>query len=196
MRVIWNFIKGIIISVWALAAIVTTICLISYNDYSVSEVGDYSIFVVDNDRLEPIFKKNDIVIIKKASENKYKEGMETFFYVDNPYDEIFVNYGKIDKIVEANHAEDSYYFGDDIVSYGKLIGPANGAIVYHKAGIVLSILESRWGFMFFVILPTLFALVYEIFSIVEEAKEEAREIRKEERLEELKLKKEESKNEE
>ena len=52
-----------------------------------------------------------------------------------------------------------------------MIGPANGAIVYHKWGLVLSIFESRWGFMFLVIFPTLFAIVYEIYSIIEEAKE-------------------------
>ena len=62
MKKIWNFIKGIIISVWVLIAIVATICLISYNDYSVSEIGNNSIFVIDNERLEPTFKENDLVI--------------------------------------------------------------------------------------------------------------------------------------
>jgi hypothetical protein len=43
-------------------------------------------------------------------------------------------------------------------------------MVLHGFGLVLSIFESRWGFMFLVIFPTLFALVYEIYSVVEEAK--------------------------
>ena len=179
MKKIVNFFKGIIISVWLLIAIVTTICLISYNDYSVSEVGDYSIFVVDNERLEPDFLEDDIVIVKKTSENKYKEGDLAFFYLDNPADEVFINYGKITKIESVDHAEDSYYFGSEVVTHSKMIGLANGSIVYHKWGKLLSIFESRWGFMFLVILPTLFALVYEIYAIIEEAKEAKRELENE-----------------
>ena len=170
MKKVLNFIKGIIISVWVLIAIITTICLISYNDYSVSEIGDNSIFIVDNERLEPDFLKNDLVIVKKVAENKYHVGDPVFFYITNPADAVFINYGRITKIVEADHAEDAYYFDDDVVSYSDMIGPANGSIVYHKWGLVLSIFESRWGFMFLVIFPTIFAIVYEIYSIIEEAK--------------------------
>ncbi len=170
MKVIGKIIKGVLIGVWVVVAIVTTILLLSYNRYSVSEIGGYSIFVIDNERLEPDYLKHDLVITKKVIEDKYSVGDFAFFYIDNPEDAVFINYGQINKIVEANHAEDSYYFGDDSVAYGKLIGPANGSIVYHKVGLILSILESKWGFMFFIIFPTIFAVVYEIYSIVEEVK--------------------------
>ena len=170
MKKIWSFIKGLLISVWVLVAIVTTICLISYNDYSVSEIGNYSIFIIDSDRLEPTFKEHDLVIIKKVSEGNYKKGDFAFFYLENPADEVFINYGEITDITEEDHAEDSYYFGKDVVAHSKMIGLANGAIVYHFWGLVLSIFESRWGFMFLVIFPTIFAIVYEIYSIIEEAK--------------------------
>ena len=181
MKILLNFLKGIVISVWALVAIITTVCLISFNDYSVSEIGDYSIFIIDSERLEPTFLEDDLVIVKKVAENKYNVNDYAFFYLENPSDEVFINYGQITKIEAADHAEDSYYFGKDIVSHGKMIGPANGAIVYHNLGKVLEIFESRWGFMFLVILPTLFALVYEVFSIVEEAKEVKKEVEKDEK---------------
>ncbi len=181
MKTIFNIIKGIIISVWALVAIVTTICLISFNDYSVSEIGDYSVFVIDNERLEPEFEEDDIVIVKRVAESSYKKGDFAFFYLDNPSDKVFINYGQITRAEVADHAEDSYYFGKDVVPYSKMIGKANETIVYHKWGKVLTIFESRWGFMFLVILPTLFALVYEIFSIVEEAKEAKKEVEKDEK---------------
>ena len=170
MRIIVNFFKNILISVWVLVAIVATVCLISYNQYSVSEIAGNSIFVVDNERLEPDFKENDLVIIKKVAENKYNTGDRAFFYLSNPADSVFINYGNITKIVAAEHAEDTFYFGNDMVSYSDMIGLGHGAIVYHNWGLVLSIFESRWGFMFLVIFPTIFAIVYEIYSIIEEAK--------------------------
>ena len=176
MKKIVNIFKDILISVWVLAAIIATICLISYNDYSVSEIGNYSIIIVDSDRLEPDFRENDLVITKKVSENKYNVGDKVFFYISNPSDYVFINYGEITDKNEAEYAEDSYYFGESVVvPYSKMIGHANGSIVYHHWGLVLSIFESRWGFMFLVIFPTIFAIVYEIYSIVEEAKREKNE---------------------
>ena len=171
MSKVWSIVKGIIISVWLLFAIISTVCLISFNEFSVSEIGNHSIFIIDNDRLEPTFKENDLVIAKKVSQNKYKEGDYAFFQLENPADEVFINYGKITKVQTADHAEASYYFGDkDIVAHSKMIGLANQAKVYHGWGLVLSIFESRWGFMFLVIFPTIFAIVYEIYSIIEEAR--------------------------
>ena len=185
MKRILDFIKGTIITVWVFVAIVTTVYLIFYNDYSVSQIGDYSIFIMDSDRLEPEFKKNDIVIVKKASESSYQEGDFAFFYIDNAKDQVYVNYGEITKIVVNNHAEDAYHFGsDDAVSYSSLMGPVNGTIIYHGVGAILKVFASRIGFLFLIILPTLFALVYEIFSIVEEAKAEAKAEAKSEREQE------------
>ncbi len=170
MKVLLKAIKGILIGAWVVLALITTLLLLSYNKYHVSEIGSRSIFVVDSDRLEPDYNKNDMVVVQKVSENKYKVGDMAFFYLDNPEDSIFINYGKITKIDVVDHAEDSFYFGNDSVSYGRLMGPASEAKVYHGWGLLLSILESKWGFMFFIIFPTIFAVVYEIYSIVEEVK--------------------------
>ena len=83
---------------------------------------------------------------------------------------VFINHGQITEIQRAEHAEDGFYFGEDSVSYSRLLGPEEGIKVYHGWGLVLSILESRWGFMFFIIFPTIFAVVYEVYSIIEEIK--------------------------
>ena len=175
MTKVLSVLQGIIISVWLLFAIISTICLISFNEFSVSEIGNYSVFIIDSDRLEPTFKENDLVIAKKVSQNKYKEGDYAFFYLENPADAIFINYGQITGIESAEHAESSYYFGNDVVAHSKMIGLANEARIYHGWGLVLSIFESRWGFMFLVIFPTIFAIVYEVYSIIEEARSDKHE---------------------
>ena len=83
MKKILDFLKGTVITIWVFIAVITTIYLIFYNDYSDSEIGDLSIFIMDSNRLQPEFKKNDIVIVKKVSESEYNEGDFAFFYVDN-----------------------------------------------------------------------------------------------------------------
>ena len=170
MKVVLNILKWLVISIWVVIAIVTTILLISYNDYSVSELGSKSIFIVDSERLEPDFKKHNIIITNKVAENIYKEGDMVFFYVPNARDTVYINYDKIVRIEEASHAEDTYYFTDAEASYGNLMGRANDVKVIRGWGLMLSIFESRWGFMFLIIFPTIFAFVYEIYAIIEEVK--------------------------
>ena len=170
MKTVLKGIGGLLIGVWLIIAIFSTICLISLNDFGVSEIGKYTLIIIDSDEVSDYYKEHDLVIVKKASESSYKEGDYAFFYLENAPDSVFVNFGQIDKIEVADHALDSFYFGETIVSYDKMIGLANGSTVLHVWGLVLGIFESRWGFMFLVIFPTLFALVYEIYSVVEEAK--------------------------
>lgn len=184
VKSILNFIKGTLISCWVVIAIITTILLISFNDYRVSEFGEYSVFVVDNKSLEPHFKKNDIVIIKKDVEENYNIGDKVFFYLGNRQYNNFINLGDITDIQRNDQTEDAFKFGESEVSYSNLIGSANGAIVWHKIGFALKILESRWGFMFLIILPTLYAVVYEVYYIVLEVKKEAKKEAKKELLEE------------
>lgn len=172
MRTIANFLKGTIISFWLVISIFTTICLISYNDYLVSEIGNYSVFVVDDNDLKPDFNKYDIVFIKKQPEEYYKVGDKVFFYYGNKSTLSYINYGQISEIEVNQETEDKYTFNEMAISYGNLIGPANGAMVMPKVGLILSIFESRWGFMFLVILPTLFAIVYEVYYIAIEIKKD------------------------
>lgn len=174
MKSIGKFFKGIIIFVWIVLAVFTTICLISYNDYKVTVFGKESLVIVDSDELEPTFKNHDLAIITKQSEKNLKVGDQIFFYSGNKTDSSYVNYGAITDIQTDPTAESAYFIGEKKVSYSDVIGKGDGAIVYHKVGLVLSILESRWGYMFLVILPTLFALVYEIYAITKEVKAEAK----------------------
>ena len=170
MKKVLKGIGGLLIGIWLLMAIFSTICLISMNKYGVSEIGKYSLIIIDSDELSSVYEENDLVFVKRTSESKYKVGDYAFFYLENAPDLVFVNYGQIDRIEEADHALDSYYFKDTIISYDKMIGKADGSSVIHVFGLILAIFESRLGFMFLVIFPTLFALVYEIYSVVMEAK--------------------------
>ena len=167
MKAIGKFIKEILIGIWVVIAIFTTICLLSSNDYGVSEFGDSSLFIVDNRTLEQYgFNKNDIVIVKKGLETEYNTNDGVFFYSGNEETNSFVNFGIITNVERVNRAEDAFYFEDTAVSYGKILGLANGCMKIQKLGLILGLLESRWGFMFLIILPTLYAVVFEIYTIL------------------------------
>jgi signal peptidase I len=175
MKSILDFFKWFIIGAWFILAVFSTVCLISYNDYKVSVINNTSIIIMDNTDLEPTFMKNDVVFVSKASQKDYQVGDYIFFYSNNRTDTNFINYGVITEIQPDESAEYGYYIGSTKISYSDIIGKANGSKVYHKVGAVLRVMESRWGFMFLVCLPTLFALVYEVYNIVIEVKTNTKE---------------------
>ena len=74
MKYILNFIKGTLFTLWLIIAIFTTICLLSYNDYQVSEFGKYSLLIINNKELRSVYEQDSLVIIKKANEEDYKKG--------------------------------------------------------------------------------------------------------------------------
>ena len=179
MEMVKKVIKRILIGCWAVLAIFTTICLIQYNDFKVSEFGDYSLFVIDNKTLEPTYKKYDLVIVEKNTENSYNVGDNAFFYLGNVVTKSYINYGEITAVKRNDKIEDIYTFSTDDISYGNIIGSSEDTIVIHKLGALLALLESRWGFMFLIILPTIYAIVYEVYYIAVEVKKETKKEAKE-----------------
>ena len=180
MKFLLKLIKGIIIFIWALVAIITTVCLISLNEFGVTEIGKKTVFVIDDDSNEPQFHENDLIIATKLSESKYKAGDSVFYYLDNSKDSIIIKSGIVKSIDVNDSAEDTFHFlkksitseddTDDLIAYSRIIGKTDEVKSYSKLGAVLNVLESKFGFLFLIILPTIFATVYEVYSIIEEVK--------------------------
>lgn len=158
---------------WLVIAIFTTICLLSYNKYNVPTFGTYSLLKIDNKDLEPTFNKYDLAIIDKDGPNKYKVGDKIFFYFSNVNNKTFINFGEITEVNNDEKAENSYKVGGTFISYSDILGKFSDTKKINNMGLFMSIMESRWGYMFLVILPTLFILVYEIYAIVDEVRKEA-----------------------
>ena len=68
-------------------------------------------------------------------------GDPIFFYLGNKTQSNFINYGTITDIQTDPSAETAYFINDTKVSYSDVIGKGNGSIVYHNAGLILSILD-------------------------------------------------------
>ena len=60
-----NFARNILIILYILLIIFITICLLSYNDYKVTEFGNTTILPVIDENLEPEYSVGDLLILKK-----------------------------------------------------------------------------------------------------------------------------------
>lgn len=153
---------NIIVIIYVVVAIFTTICLLTFNEYKVSEFGDKTLVIINKDEEGTNYKKGDLVIVGKEGYEKADKGDIIFFY-DN--DGI--------KIAEVQQKND---FGDAGVTFtiegnyqvvkSDMIGASNNVKVISKAGTVLSVLESKWGFLFLIVFPSLLAFLHEIYQFI------------------------------
>jgi len=170
MKSVLNVLKNIGIGIWVVIAIFVTVCLLSYNEFNVAKIGDNTLLIIDNDELEPDFMEGDLAIVKRNSDRKIEIGDKVFYYNGNKANEFLINIGEVSDKEFVTNTETSFRINDQVISGQYVIGELDDTKVVNNMGTVLSVFTSRWGFMFLIILPTLFALVYEIVYIVGEVK--------------------------
>ena len=173
-----KFLGNTLFGIYAIIAIFVTICLLSYNQYKITEFGDYSLIIINNNSLQPEFNSGDLAIIN-GKEN-INVGDEIFFY-NTDSEDIEISLAKVTNIEKVDKEEVTYTLtGDYKISSDYVIGNINGSAKMPVVGNVLGFLESRWGFLLLIVFPSLLAFIYQITVVYSEIKE----IKEEERLEE------------
>ena len=162
---------NILFIIYAIIAVITTICLLSYNKYKITELGNNVLIIVNDDSLAPDYRKGDLVIVNKADKKKINVGDKVFFYRTHE-NEIEISLANITKQETVSSTETTYSLeGDYELSNEYLIGPSKSAKVVKNVGSILRVLESKWGFLFIIVLPSLIAFLYEIGVIISEVRD-------------------------
>lgn len=151
----------VVIILHVLVAVFITLCLLMYNEYNVTEFGNKVLVMVENDSTNE-FNKGDLIIVTKNED--YDKDDSVFYYVsrDKNY---FINYGMIE-----DENSDSVVIQNDVIDKDYVIGVSKNVTVIPLVGSILSLLESKWGYLCVIILPILIAFLYEVYSIIRELK--------------------------
>ena len=160
----------ILFVIYAIIAITVTVLLLSYNDYNNSQFGGYTVYIVKDDSLEPKFKQGSILLIKSTSDKNVQIGDELFMYkVINSQE-----YEVIDTTLKAKTQQGRHitYIFDEDESYANeyFIGKVSDTVVIQGWGYVLNLLESKWGYLFCVVVVSLLLFLQEVFELVMEIK--------------------------
>ena len=161
---------SVLFVIYAIIAITVTVLLLSYNDYNNSELGGYTVYIVKDDSLEPKYKQGSILLIKSTNDKNVQIGDEMFLYkVINSQEYEVVNRTLAEKEQQGRHI---IYYVEDEESYANdyFIGKASDTIVIEGWGFVLGLLESRWGYLFCVVVVSLLLFLQEVFELVMEIK--------------------------
>ena len=162
-----KFFSNFIIIIYAIFAIFVTICLMSYNDYKVTEFGNYTLIIVDSNEIKGDFEKGSLVVVDTDEEPEI--GEKAFFYNTSNKNEISL--AEVKNKEKISEIETTYTFeGDKLVSTLHMIGTPEHSVVIPYVGTILNIVSSKWGYLFLVVLPTLLAFLYEIMRVIEEVK--------------------------
>lgn len=166
MKIIFNFIT----IAYFIVAIILTVFLLSYNDYRVTEIGDYVFVLGTGEELEDIADKNDLIIVKKESNKNINVGDKVFFYTKEK-DEIAI-YAADVTVKEQTYGRDYTYAveGDYRLSDKHIIGKVDSSIKVPHLGRILEILESRLVFLFLIVLPTFIIFLYEGYQVIMDIK--------------------------
>lgn len=157
-------ILNIIFVIYVVVAVFVTICLLSYNQFKVTEFGDTSLVIVTDNEMIPDYNKGDLIIIDKSQQ--VLTGDKAFFY-DTYNRQIEVRLGEVTDLEKVTETESTYTFeGDHKVSSEYVLGGENGVSVIPIVGTVLSVLESKWGFLFIIVLPALLLFFHQISVVV------------------------------
>ena len=152
--------SNILFSVYIVVAIFVTVTLLSYNEFRVTQFGDYSLVIIDDSGLEPEFNKGDLVIVNK--DDPVLTGRKAFFY-DTYNEKIEIRLGVIEAAEKVTASETTYTLeGERKISGEYVLGPANTAEIMPKVGTILGILQSKWGFLFLIVFPALLAFINQI----------------------------------
>lgn len=168
MKLVLKGILGVIGVCYLAVIILVTSCLLCYNDYKVTEMLGYSFIIIDDDSDK--YNDGDLVLFRQGEMEKVKENDEIFFYeVTNGIPSI--HYGTVTEVLPVDDDERTFTINDNHdISSSSLIGRTESAKVYPELGQILSILESRFGFLILVILPTLLLFLYELYRVIIEIK--------------------------
>lgn len=154
--------------IYVIIAIFVTICLLSYNRFKITEFGDKSLLIISDDQMAPNFKKGDLVIADKKS--KVITGRRAFFYTTSDR-KVEIKLATVEAIEEVTNSEKTYTLeGGTEISSEYLIGTEDGVEIIPTVGQILMVLESKWGFLFLIVMPSLILFIYQISVVISEIK--------------------------
>lgn len=146
--------------------IAMTICMLNYNKYGITQFGDTSLLVIKKEFASDTYKKGSLVIVENKLIKDYNVGDYVFTYHLDGQGGASVQYGKVGQVFYDDNAI-AYENGE---TYSSEFIMGSGTKTYNTVGTVLSVILSKWGFLFIVLVPNFFLFIYQLYSLIIEIK--------------------------
>ncbi len=170
MKKLFKFLRNFIIFAYMIVIFFVIISMLSYNNYGVTMIGNFTIIPVIDEDLQSKFVSGDLLIANKNEETSVKVGEEVLFY-EMDSEKISIKYSKVNNI-DYITGDEYEYIVEEGTSFrsSDFIGKISTSIVIPKVGTILEVLQSRQGFFYLVVLPLIIAFVYTLILAILEIK--------------------------
>ena len=166
LETIKKILIGIIGTAYFIFALIMTILLLNYNDYGVTQFGNKSLVIINDEIASENYEKGDLVIVEGKRVDKIELGEEIFTYRIDSRGIPSIQVG----IVGDIYIEDDAIAFENGETYSMEFVAGVGTESYEHLGTALSIIESQWGFLFIVLVPCFLIFIYEVYSLIVEIK--------------------------
>lgn len=153
-------------SVFFVFAIIMTILLLNINQYGVTQFDDTAFILIKEDILEGKYKKGDLVIVENKRIDKMLVGDEIFVYKVLAGGRVSIDVG----IVGELYVKEEEFAFENGAGYSAKYIAGTAKKVYDGLGGYLSIIQSRWGFLFIVLIPSFMIFVHQLYALIIELK--------------------------
>jgi hypothetical protein len=162
--------KKIIIGIFGVAffgfALVMTILLLNFNDFGVTQIDNKSLVIINDEITSEKYKKGDLVVVKGQKLSEIAVGDEIFAYKVDKNGVASIDLGKVGQVYQDEKAISFENGATYAIDY--IVGKADKT--YGHIGTYLSIIESKWGFLFIILVPSFLIFIYEIYALIVEVK--------------------------
>lgn len=166
LRIIKSIILSILFVAYFSFVIVMTVLLLNFNDYGVTQFGDTSLIIVNDEISNENYKKGDLLIVKKEKMEKLEIGQPIFTYKVDAKGNVSIDLGKIGNL----YPEEEALAFENGSTYSMEFVAGTPQEKHESIGLFLSIVESKWGFLFIVLVPSFLIFVYEVYTLIVEIK--------------------------
>ncbi len=160
-----NIIITVVCFIYFAFALLMTVLLLNFNDYGVTEFGETSIVILKEKVSFEGYNKGEVVLVEKTDLKDFNEG-DTIFTYKVEKKEAHIEIGKVGEVYEAEKA--IAFENGDTYSEEFIIGKPTKT--YAKIGSFLAFIESKWGFLFIILVPCFLLFIYQIFALIVEIK--------------------------
>lgn len=159
LHVIWNILEVLII----IYVIGLTTILLAKNKFGFTQLGDYVFTSIESNDVNNIIdtKQGDLLIVKNTSD--INKGDVIYYYA--VYEDKYIICSDVVKDMQKDDFSALYTIDDQYnstVHSDKVIGKYT--FKYHNVGNYFKFLQSKVGFLFFVLLPIMVVFIYQIYD--------------------------------
>ena len=166
LKTIKRIFIGTILVIFFAFTITMTILLLNFNKFGVTQFDDTTILIIRNGFSSETYKKGSLVIVENKPIKNYNIGDEAFVYHLDGKGGFNIELGVIGQLHEDDNA--ITFSNGETYSDEFIIG--TGEKIYPKLGTYLGAIESKWGFLFIILVPNFFLFVYQLYSLIVEIK--------------------------